>query len=483
MEFKDTMIPAFYVPAGISFEAYQELSYGEFTLQFPVLTKDKLEDICHQVKKNRSEYLNHLTTDEIVGILDQAIQLWLNPDYPLRRLAESVIPLITGYDAEVIRLELKRFLRGFRKKDLYRFLDEEFDNPGMLDGFRPRKSGGFSRVYGPELIFHVFSGNVPGLPIWSIIMGFLLKSAGIGKTSSSEPLMASLFAQSLEDVDPRMSACLAVLPWKGGSAEYEEIVLQNVDAVVVYGSSDTVSQIKKRVPQEIPVVGYGHKVSFSAIGREALTVERYHDTVYRLAFDVSTYDQQSCLSPQAVFVEEGGVISPREFAQLLASELERYEKRRPRAPLSEEEVLSIRTARNRYESLAISTSEIEVYASQPGTEWTVIFHANPGFEGSPLNRTVHVFGCRDLEEGLSYLRPYRSYLQSVGVAVGPNRLATLADLWAREGVTRITALGQTTLGVAGWHHDGRFNFIDLVRFVDIERSAEQLAEIYDPDVE
>jgi hypothetical protein len=36
---------------------------------------------------------------------------------------------------------------------------------------------------------------------------------------------------------------------------------------------------------------------------------------------------------------------------------------------------------------------------------------------------------------------------------------------------------------AGWHHDGRFNLLDLIRWTDIERSAEQDAERYDPDVE
>jgi hypothetical protein len=35
----------------------------------------------------------------------------------------------------------------------------------------------------------------------------------------------------------------------------------------------------------------------------------------------------------------------------------------------------------------------------------------------------------------------------------------------------------------GWHHDGRFNLLDLIRFVDIEHTAEQDAERYDPDVE
>ena len=35
----------------------------------------------------------------------------------------------------------------------------------------------------------------------------------------------------------------------------------------------------------------------------------------------------------------------------------------------------------------------------------------------------------------------------------------------------------------GWHHDGGFNLLDLVRMVDIERNVEEDLERFDPDVE
>ena len=31
---------------------------------------------------------------------------------------------------------------------------------------------------------------------------------------------------------------------------------------------------------------------------------------------------------------------------------------------------------------------------------------------------------------------------------------------------------------AGWHHDGRFNLLDLVRMAEIEQSAESAADPY-----
>jgi hypothetical protein len=33
---------------------------------------------------------------------------------------------------------------------------------------------------------------------------------------------------------------------------------------------------------------------------------------------------------------------------------------------------------------------------------------------------------------------------------------------------------------AGWHHDGRFSLLDLVRMVELEQSAEDAAESFAP---
>ncbi|GAA3326227.1 hypothetical protein GCM10020331_061270 [Ectobacillus funiculus] len=53
----------------------------------------------------------------------------------------------------------------------------------------------------------------------------------------------------------------------------------------------------------------------------------------------------------------------------------------------------------------------------------------------------------------------------------------------KSGVTRITALGSMTSPEAAWHHDGRFNLLDLVNIVDIESSAEDYSEQFAPYVD
>lgn len=110
------LIPAYFVPEGLTFDAYQERRYGGYTLQFPELNGGIVAEVCAEVIKHRNAYLVNLTTDQIIERIDQAVQLWLNPDYPLRKIAEHVLPPLTGYDGETIRLELKRYMRGFRKR-------------------------------------------------------------------------------------------------------------------------------------------------------------------------------------------------------------------------------------------------------------------------------------------------------------------------------------------------------------------------------
>ncbi|MNT43628.1 Acyl-CoA reductase (LuxC) [compost metagenome] len=64
------------------------------------------------------------------------------------------------------------------------------------------------------------------------------------------------------------------------------------------------------------------------------------------------------------------------------------------------------------------------------------------------------------------------------MAATPEELYRLADQLGAAGVTRISAIGAMSVPEAGWHHDGRFNLLDLVRMTEIEQSAEAAADPY-----
>lgn len=454
-----------------------------YQLQAPELTSELVTSISKACCIARQHSLVNLTVAEIVTLIDQAIEKWCHPDYPQRILAEKLLPAITGYDHTTVALEIKRFVRNFRKKELWRFIDTELDNPAILDDFHPQKSGQLTKAIGPTAIFHVFSSNIPGLQIWSLIMGLITKSANLGKTSLSEPLFPVLFSQTLAEVSPELAATIAILPWKGGTHDLEQAAIDSTNATIVYGSDRAVKSIHALVPDDKIFLHYGYKISFAMIGAEALTPEYYPQMVQKMAEDIAVYDQQSCLSPQTVFVEAGGTITPHQFAQLLAKALANNQLKWPRAKLTTSEAVAVTRLRQESQIQALTDATIQVIASPDSTAWTVVYHQKPALMSSPLNRTIHVMVIDDLAQVPALLRPYQPFLQSCGLAVAPQRLLELGSQLGDAGIDRICAIGDMTRAQSGWHHDGRFNLLDLLKMVDIEPGAEALAEHFDPDVE
>ncbi len=458
-------------------------SFGGLSLRVPVATPALIEVLCDRLLEAQALHLADRPVAEIAGVVGRTVARWYDPDYPLRCLAERWLPEVTGYAPEMVRRGLKRYLKTFRHDRLLRFVAQDFENPLVLDGFQPNRAGGRSRAYGPRLTSQIFAGNVPGLPAWNLISGLLVKSAALGKSASGEPLFPVLFARSLAEEDPGLAGCLAILHWPGGDEPLEAAAFARSEAVAVTGGLEAVEGLRPRVPAGVPFVPYGHKISFAVVGREALALNRYSETARRAAFDVSQYDQQGCLSPHAIFVEEGGAVEPRTFAAALAAEMERFERSKPRARLTPEEGVSINRVRSRYEFRAYDDDDgIELHASEGDTAWTVIYEEVPErFEPSPLNRLVRVHPIKDIEEAQRLLLPLRRYLQTAGIACAPERLEQWAAVLGRCGIDRICAVGQMPEPAPGWHHDGRGSLAALVRWVDIEGAAEDELDRYDPE--
>ncbi len=470
-----TSIPAFFL------SGFTEADIGEFvTLEFgtgkdrvrmrsPVLTPSLLSKVIAQLKEAQEQYLSKLSVYEIIETIDKAVALWRDSAYPPRRKAEALLPLITGYSSQMITQTLDEMVLMLRGENLRLLLEEELGDPLFLDQFRPRrKSEGMCKVYGPRLTTAVFAGNVPGLPVGNIVYALLMKSAILGKSASEEPLFAVLFAQSLAEVDPELARSVAMVCWKGGDEEIEDVVFSSSDAVIVYGGERSVNEVRKRVPSGTRFIAYGHKLSFGVIGREHLVADRVRQTAAQAAIDASVFDQQGCLSPHVFYVEEGAEIAPKEFAKLLAQEMDVFNREIPRGRISPDESAAINQLRGSYEFRELEEDDVAVHASSQGTDWTVIYERDPSFVPSCLNRTIRVKPVKDVKDVVDLIKPVKGYLQTVGAALSDKRFLLMADKMGQLGADRICPLGKMTAPSLTWHHDGRFNLLDLLRWTDIE---------------
>jgi Acyl-CoA reductase (LuxC) len=148
-----------------------------------------------------------------------------------------------------------------------------------------------------------------------------------------------------------------------------------------------------------------------------------------------------------------------------------------------EESTSLASWRQKEEMSLFANRDKEVLGNVTN-DWTVVFEENDvSFTPSPLNRVIRVLSFEKIEDIVPSIKPYRSFLQTVGIATNPKELFQWAEALGSIGVTRMTALGSMTSPEAGWHHDGRFNLLDLINMVDIESSAEEDGERFAPYVD
>ena len=446
----------------------------------PVLTAAQMQALAERVKQASARHLKTMTVSEIINVIDRAIARLLDPNDPVRQQADALLPIVSGYDGQMVRLGLTGFFKTFRAPQLHRFVAEDFANPKVLDGFQPAAKGGAVRAHGPQLLVHSWAGNVPALALWSLICGLLVKAGNIGKLPSAEPLFAGWFAHLLAEVHPPLADCLAVVWWRGAGEDDAAALYAQADTVVAYGGNDALHAIQRRLPVTTRFLPHGHKLGFGVVSAAALDAQKAPALARRAAWDVMRYDQQGCYSPQIFYVQRGGLVSPRDFAAYLAGELANLHRRFPRRALDLAESAALAKWRQSIE-WQLPSNAADVLIGDPDAAWTVSYvDTAPALSPTALQRSIVVAGIDMLDEVAARVAPHHHYLQTAGVAATPEELYRLADQLGAAGVTRVSAIGAMSMPEAGWHHDGRFNLLDLVRMTEIEQSAETAADPYAP---
>lgn len=443
-------------------------------VQVPVVTRGIVEEVADQLKKNRKKYLATLPIGRIIEVLDEASRRWLDREYPSRKLALKTIPMVTGFSPEVVAASIDVEMESSLKEDMRRALCADIENPLYLDDFQySRELDGYRRAFGPELIVSFFSENIPALPHLLFMRSALVKAACLGKVAAGEPTFAPLYLKTIEDIDPGMADAMAVLYWQGGDEGVEDAAFDQADAVIVFGGVEACNSLIERIPRRIRVLVHGHKVGFGVIGRDVMNREDLEGLAAAVAYDHSMFDQHACLAPHVYYVEEGGEVSPQEFARALARAMEGLNSVMPRGEITARDAAIINQLRGRYEFKELKGEDVLLLSSSRGTDWTVIYERDPGiFRPSPLNRVIRIWGVDDIFQILPIIKPLGPFLQNAAVAVGDGREKELIAKLGEYGVARITAPGKMPIPSMMWRHDGISPLALLLRWCDVEKKDE-----------
>lgn len=473
-------LEAFYVPPGLRdrVKIARTLVYEDgatrILLKIPSIDRTFIQSLIHHLREKRGTYLADLPIETIVQVLDEASRRWLDKNYPLRKLALKTIPLITGFSPEVVEASIDAEMESSLREDMWRALSLEIGNPLYLNDFQySPQLGGYSRAFGPELIVSIFSENIPALPHLLFMRSALVKSACLGKVARGEPTFAPLYLKTIEEIDPEMAECMAVLYWQGGEEEIEPFLFGQADAVVLFGGVETCRSLLEKIPRRVKTLVHGHRLGFGVIGRQRMKRQEVERLAEEVALDCSMFDQQACLAPHVYYLEEGGEVSPKEFCQAVAVAMERLNQRMPRGRITPHEASTIHQLRAAYEFRELNGEEVLVLTSPSGTDWTVVYEKDPGaFSPSPLNRFIRIYGVEDIFRILSSLKPIGPFLQNAAVAIGDKREKEFIGILGELGVARITSPGKMSVPSMMWHHDGISPLASLLRWCDVEKKDE-----------
>jgi hypothetical protein len=436
------------------------------------LSARMIADACLTLKRNRTQYLAGRSTQSVIELLSHIGNCWLKPEFPLRKVAIEEASARTPFSAESMRKGLDHFFGQLTPANFQALLEQDLGVPHKLErmccGPGEEQTGRASIVSAPELLAHITAGNVPVSAMAQMVLGVLVRSAQFVKCATGAAFLPRLLAHSLYDADRKLGACLEIAEWKGGHAALEQALFDAADCITASGSDETLASIRKNVPPGKKFIGYGHRVSFAYIASEALAGATAVKMVERACEDVSAWNQLGCLSPHVIYVQDGGLLSPEKFAELLADALALREGSDPRGQVPSHVSAEIGSRRQIYELRATQTGGTRIWSSKDSTAWTVVYESEARFQLSCLNRFIYVKRVKDLQEVLHGADSLRGKVSTVGLGSVEHETEALATELARWGVPRVCPLGQMQKPPLGWRHDGRPALGQVVTWTDWE---------------
>lgn len=425
------------------------------SVRIPAIGKEHIEQI-RQGRAKLLEELSRLTIHDVTTFLSAVGRRWLDPANTIRREAEMNAALVTGYAPRMLALDYN-FL-GYvmhQRPYLYDYIDSELGNERIMDEWC-RVKASWVRAFPQGIVLHSMVGNMALANAFTLMWAAMTKNISLAKIAARDPVTPLAIAQAFieADADHPMARALNVAYWRHDS----ELVTQACEAanvVFAWGGATAIKSLKEKVPAGIPFVEFGPKWSLAVIDLDRCDGEM---AAWRMAADVTFYDQEACLSPQRLFVKG----DPATFIARLAHYLDKAATHIPKQYRNRDALAHF--AMNRLEA------SFRGWRLHTGADWTIVEVDDPTeVKEHPLGRTLFVHRVSEIEQVRQYLN-----MSAQTLCCEPLELAAEhRDSWGLAGVDRIVELGMSRRPQYGYTHDGMRPLTKLVRWVSVEAGVHE----------
>ncbi|MCK6528042.1 hypothetical protein L6R50_10950 [Myxococcota bacterium] len=369
----------------------------------------------------------------LVADLDRVARGWLDPEDPLRLEALERVPGQAGLSREGVAFGLDAAFSALTAEGLRELVRREAGDA----------SPGDSATVPRGMSLHVQAGNVFTAALPRLFASLLAGCPALLKAPGDQGAFTDLLARSFADRGGRLSGAVRGVAWRGDDAGATGTALAAAAVVVAYGSDDAVGALRAAARPDAVFLGFPHRASVAIFGRGASGA--LPDLLHGLALDVCAYDQRGCLSPQVLYVEEGGALSARDAAAAIAAGFPAAARALPPGPPDP----ALQAAR--YLHLEAARFDGEVFE---GDGFAVCFRPDPAFAPGPGARVLDVRPLPSVRDLATPLAPLAGRLQGVAAAVGDAELPHLARASGRLGASRICRPGRLQRPPAWWRSDG-----------------------------
>ncbi len=403
----------------------------------------------------------------LLGRLEDEINA-LRVSSPLR--AETVIEAVDALGKRLAAGEFDSLLHRFlpagvtleellpllRRESLEAKLSAELGPDLFRDRDFPQTT---ARILPLGTLFHIAPGNMPGLPVYTVLEGLLTGNVNLLKLPRSDKGLSLAAFQLLTKQEPRLAPYIYAFELPSKAAEDMKALASLADGVVTWGGDGTIEAARSLAGAGCKLIEWGHRLSFAYLSG----YEEKEKDLSALAEHIVRTGQRLCSSCQVIFLDTESREEGESFCREFLPYLEAAAAKRPgpgagaQATLSGYTALLERTVEGRLEGEALFQ----------GRGCSVLFRPDRELELSPMEGNVLV-KCLPREKLLPTLRRQKGRLQTAGLICAPERRETLTALLAQAGLTRITRAGTLSASFPGEAHDGEYPLRRYVRVVDIE---------------
>ena len=415
-------------------------------------SKEKLLQIINGLN-SKKEWLKNQPIDALIGLVGEASKKWSLAEKNLEIIKDKGLSFLSNWSRpEHLNRISSIGLRGNR---------QYIDNFLPLSGSRKQ----FLKANQRGLASHWLAGNVQVLGMFALIQSILTKNVNLLKISSKDEGVFSSLLSSFEGLEyttkgghtvygDDLLKTISIIYYPHNERELGELMSQYSDIRIAWGGKEAVENVAS-FPSKYDTedIIFGPKLSYSVIAKEVLSNERSAKKLARkVAVDASVFDQTGCASPHNLYIEEGGIISPKQFCELLAEGMKKSAVQIPKGSDSVEQIAAIHSIRGVYDFKG------DVWSSNDST-WTVLYSEEKNLNPPIYSRVIMVHPIDHIEETLEFID---TDIQTIGLAAVGSKAINFAEKAVEKGAMRCPELGRMLNFESPW--DGLFLMERLVRW-------------------